>query len=107
MKIGRENRGKLGAATIAALLPGVFAALALAAIVAALASLGGCVGTGLTGTEVELIDASAADARFVDRNWSQLDEAERRTFIGENALRWSYFSNLVHGTPPQAVAARK
>lgn len=84
--------------------------VAAIAVVAALVALlpvacGGCVGTGLTGGEVELIDASAADARFVDRNWSQFDEAERRAFIGENALRWSYFSNLVHGTPPAPPAA--
>jgi hypothetical protein len=74
--------------------------LTLAALIVALAACGGCVGLGLSNEELELLDASTADARFMDRTWSDRSEAERREFAGQNAQRWQYFDDLAHGRSP-------
>jgi len=73
---------------------------ALAAAVALAVACGGCAGLGMTGEQVELLDAATADARFVDRSWAALTESERREFVGENALRWEHFSAMAHGRRP-------
>jgi hypothetical protein len=73
---------------------------ALAAGWALTAACAGCAGLGMTGEQVELLDAAAADARFVDRSWAALTESERREFVGENAWRWEYFSAMAHGRRP-------
>jgi len=62
--------------------------------------LAGCAGVGLSGREVELLEASTADARFMSRTWSYRSAAERRGFARENARRWTYFNDLVHGRRP-------
>lgn len=75
-----------------------------AVVLVAVLVCGGCAGAGLTGAEVELIDGSAADARFVARHWGSLSADEQGEFVRENALRWGYFSDLVHGRRPGAPA---
>lgn len=85
----RGMRGRGAARCCAALL----AALVLAA------GLGGCIGLGMSGEEVELLEASTADARFVERMWTELSPGERRDFARQNALRWGYFNDLAHGRP--------
>ena len=84
---------------------GAMRLLILATVVAGL--LGpctGCAGLGFRAGEMELLESSAADARFMDRTWAERSETERREFVGENALRWRYFNDLVHGRQPVCTA---
>jgi len=61
---------------------------------------GGCAGLWMSSGEVELLEASTADARFMDRTWAERSETERREFVRENAVRWGYFNDLSHGRQP-------
>lgn len=72
-----------------------------AVVAAAMVSCSGCAGLAFSGDEMELLEASAADARFMDRTWDQRSDAERREFARENALRWTCFNHLVHGRKPE------
>jgi len=91
----RCRHGTIGAARL----------LVLAALAAGLLGpCAGCAGLGFRAGELELLESSAADARFMDRTWTVRSEAERREFVGENALRWQYFNDLVHGRRPVEAA---
>ena len=79
----------------------------VAVIVWVLATCAGCAGVGLSGGELDLLDAATADARFMDRTWSARSEAERAEFVHENALRWQYFGDLAHGRRPSPPVGEK
>ena len=76
------------------------AALAAAALVALLAACSGCAGLAFSSGEQDLLDRSAAEARSMDRSWAARSPAEQADFARQNALRWQYFADLVHGRRP-------
>jgi len=69
------------------------------------AGAAGCAGLGMTSHELELLESSAADARFMDRSWADRSEAERREFAHANAANWGYFNDLAHGRQPASDAS--
>ena len=79
------------------------AALAATVLAAMFLCAGGCAGLSMTSEELRLLESATADARFVDRSWDDLGEAERREFVRENALRWQAFDALAHGRPGTAT----
>jgi hypothetical protein len=79
----------------------------VAVVVWVLATCAGCAGVGLSDGELDLLDASTADARFMDRTWPARSEAERLEFVHENALRWQYFGDLAHGRRPSPPVGEK
>jgi hypothetical protein len=78
--------------------------LGLMLLLAAL-TCGGCARWAFSSAELELLEASAADARFMDRTWAERSDAERRQFVYENAEQWTYFSDLAHGRQPASISS--
>lgn len=79
---------------------GLHAMLLLSFLAAGIMSLDGCAGIGFSAGEVELLESSAADARFMARTWAERADAERLEFARANAERWTLFNDLVHGRRP-------
>jgi len=81
---------------------GRFAALAALAL-AALAAGSGCAQLAFSSDEQTLLDQAAAEARYMDAHWASRSAADRADFVRQNALRWQYFADLVHGRRPAAT----
>ncbi|MBN2583392.1 MAG: hypothetical protein JXL80_10005 [Planctomycetes bacterium] len=77
-------------------------ARALAVLLAMVPAVSGCAGLCLSDDEMQLLEASTADARFVGRVWAGLSADEQKEFVDQNALRWEYFNDLAHGRCPTA-----
>ena len=80
--------------------PGRVTGWLAAVVVCVVLTCGGCIGVGLSGDELSLLDAATADARLMDRTWSVRTESERADFARQNALWWQYFSDLARGRQP-------